>query len=225
MPSPRLLLTAVALLLFTAAAHAQVLVYKLDFNHDKGVNYHPFTGGYFVAPILGGEGSFLLTSTRDERVYLESSGGGRLFTAVSRGERKAVISASTGGGSASGALVALGEINHTVVVRGPTYSLDARVARSLNGTAVSADDESSMQEPAQDGSLGSAGISELKITLDEEETNRANRREAGVDQTMEQLKLELEREGFHNVNDDDGNDGDQETNGEADQEAEGAEPS
>lgn len=207
-----------ALLLSLAAlssAQAQVLIYKLDFRKDKGINYHPFTGGYFIAPLLGGSGTFLLTSTEDERVYMEASDGGRLFTAISGGgDKKAVISASLGAGTAMGALVALGDINHTVHVRGPTYTLDARVAKSLTGMSVSADDESEAEGPALNGSIGAAGFSEIKINLDEEETNRANYKGQSLSQASEAIRLMLERQGFHNADgdDDDGDDdGEEET--------------
>ncbi|WP_075089834.1 hypothetical protein [Verrucomicrobium spinosum] len=95
-----LLLTLTAV----SSVQAQVLIYKLDFRKDKGINYHPFTGGYFVAPLLGGSGTFFLTSTDDERVYVEAAEGGRLFTAISGGgDKKSVISASLGAGTAMGA--------------------------------------------------------------------------------------------------------------------------
>ncbi|HSJ02678.1 MAG TPA: hypothetical protein VK956_09515 [Verrucomicrobium sp.] len=206
------LLVALFCAVAASSATAQVLVYKIDFRKDKGINYHPFSGGYFVAPLLGGTGSFLLTSTDDERVYVESAEGGRLFTALSGGGKKAVISATTGAGTSMGAMVALGDINHVVQVNGPTFSLSARVAKSLTGTAVSADDESESEGPASDGSVGSAGVSEIKVNLDEEETNRANRKGLTLAQTLEQLKLELERQGFHN---EDGDDDDDDTEEEA----------
>jgi len=201
-----------ALLLTLAAVssvQAQVLIYKLDFRKDKGINYHPFTGGYFVAPLLGGSGTFFLTSTDDERVYVEAAEGGRLFTAISGGgDKKSVISASLGAGTAMGALVAMGDINHTVQVRGPTYTLDARVAKSLTGMSVSADDESEAEGPALNGSIGAAGFSEIKASLDEEETNRANSKGQSLSQASEAIRLLLERQGFHNADGDDGDDDD-----------------
>lgn len=200
---------AVLLLLSAGAASAQVLVYKLDLRKDKGINYHPYSGGYFVAPLLGGTGSFLLTSTDDERVFVEAADSGRLFTALGQGARKAVISATTGAGTAEGAMVAIGEINHQVQVRGPTFSLEARVAKSLTGTAVSADDESGNTAAALDGSTGSAGVSELKVTLDETETDRANREGLSIAQTLASLRLLLVRQGFHDGVEDDDEDDDE----------------
>lgn len=202
-----------AALLLPGAAVGQVLVYKFDTSDAKGINFHTFEGGYVVAPLLGGEATFLLTTKEDGRRYLEASGGGRLFTAVSgSGDRKAVISASTGLGTAEGAIVALGDINHTVKISSPTSTITARVAKTLHGTLVSADDESEAETEARDGSIGAAGVADVKITLDEKETNRVNRDDLTLAQAVEHLKLELEREGYSPVSgdDDDGDAGEEE---------------
>ncbi len=102
----------------------------------------------------------------------------------------------------------MGDINHTVQVRGPTYTLDARVAKSLTGMSVSADDESEAEGPALNGSIGAAGFSEIKASLDEEETNRANGKGQSLSQASEAIRLLLERQGFHNADGDDDDDDD-----------------
>lgn len=202
------ILPALALVwcLLMASASAQVLVYKLDFRKDKGVNYHTFEGGYFVAPLLGGEGTFLLTDTTNGRVYTEATNAGRLFTAVNRSETKAVISATTGTGTAEGALVVIGDVNKTIKVNSPTLSLAAKVAGKLTGMAVTADDESDADGPAKDGSLGSAGFSQLVMELDEEETNRNNGKGYTLEKTVEVLRTTLERSGYSEATTDDGTD-------------------
>lgn len=215
-----------AALVLPGTVGGQVLVYKIDVNDAKGINFHTFEGGYVVAPLLGGEATFLLTTKEDGRRFLESAGGGRLFTAVSGGgARKAVISANTGMGATDGALVVMGDINHAVKISNPTSTITARVAKSLNGTLVSADDESDAETEARDGSIGSAGVAEVKATLDETETNRVNRDGLTLEQAVDHLKLELEREGYSPVStddgggdgdgDDDGDDGDDEEEMEA----------
>ncbi len=193
------LLTAIATLGFsTASSKAQVVVYKIDFSNAKGVNFYSFDGGYVVVPLLGGSASFLLTSTTDEgRTYIESAEGGNFFTAVtSGGDQKAVLSATTGTGTAAGALVAIGDINHVIKVTSRTLTLAAKVAKSLSGTLVSADDESSAESTAIDGSIGSAGVADLKMSLDERETNDANKDSLSLADTLEVLKIELERQGY-----------------------------
>lgn len=183
-----------------ATTQAQVLVYKLDLSNAKGINFHTFEGGYFVAPLLGGGGTFLLTTSEEGRQYIESAEGGRLFTALGKdGERKAVVSAATGGGTATGSLVAYGDINHLVKVNSPTSTLTARVARTMNGTLVSADDESSAETTAANGTIGTVGVADVKISLDEEETNAANKDGLTLEQAVEHLKLELERQGYSRV--------------------------
>lgn len=192
-----LILLAQGLLALTAAA--QVLVYKIEIKvQDAGINYHPFEGGFFTAPLLGGTGTFLLTSSDGAKTFTESADSGRLFTAVDGKEKKAVVSATTGGDStAQGALVALGKIDHLLKVNSPTVSLSVRVAESLSGTAVSADDESEATAPADDGSIGSAGVSEIRLVLDKQWTNYANDHGLSLSQTVEELKVELGRQGFN----------------------------
>ncbi len=185
-----------AMILHTSAAQAQVLVYRISFSDSHGINYHPFNGGFFAAPLLGGSGSFLLTSNEGARILTQSDGGGRLFTAVNSGEKKAVVDAQTGGGTAAGAMVAIGEINHTLQVQSPVATISIRVAKLLTGTVMSADDESSGTDAPTDGSLGSAGFSQVHFTLDEAQTKAANKDGKSLAQTLAQLKLELEREGY-----------------------------
>lgn len=201
MLNPRSLTLLSALLLSlafaTSRAEAQVLVYKIEILKENGINYEPFQGGFFAAPLLGGSGTFLLTSTDGPRTFTEAPNSGRLFTAVDGKEKKAVISATTGGDStAQGALVCIGKIDHQLNVRTPTVSLSIRVADSLTGTAVSADDESTVSEPAADGSIGSAGVSQLRMVLDEPQTNHANRQGLSLTQTVAELALELSRQGY-----------------------------
>lgn len=189
----------------TASSQGQVLVYKLDFTKVKGVNFVTFEGGYVVTPLLGGASSFLLTSMESRRTFITSEAGGNFFTAVTPGDdRKAVLSATTGVGTAAGAMVLIGDVDHVVKVNNRVQSLAAKVAKSLNGTMVSADDESTVDTAAVDGSIGSAGIANVKMSLDETETNIANKDGLTMAQTVEQLKLELERQGFTA---DDGTDG------------------
>ncbi len=195
----RLLL--LSLLLFTASfaskAQAQVVVYRLEFGEGKGVNYHTYDGGYFAAPLLGGTGSFLLTSTNTSHTYVLASDSGKLFTAInSSDEKKSVLSATTGTGTAKGAIVAIGDVNHVIRVDAPTYSLSARVAKSLTGTAVSADDESGVTQTATSTGVGSAGTATFKMIFDEYQTSTANGNGLTLAKTMDQLILQLKKDGF-----------------------------
>jgi hypothetical protein len=214
-----LLLAVAGFLGITGTSRAQVLVYKLDFSGAKGINFHTFEGGYVVVPLLGGSASFLLTSTHDDRSttgrsLTESSEGGTFFTAVTgSGDQKAVLSATTGGGTAEGAIVALGDIDHLIKVNNRTLSLSARVAKRLHGTIVSADAESEAEEPGVDGSIGSAGVADVKLLLDEDETNDSNREGDDIAKTIERLKEKLDRKGFSPVEGDDDDDDDDDDDG------------
>lgn len=190
------LLVVVFALAAAAKADAQVLVYRLDFAKGKGINYHIFETGFFVAPLLGGTGSFLLATSEDGRIYTESADGGKFFTAINGSDKKAVMSASTTSGTATGSFVAIGDINHTLHVNSPTISLSARVARTLKGSAIAADDESGVADTPFDHSIGTAGFSEITMVLDERETDRANDAGNSVSQTITRLKIVLESEGY-----------------------------
>lgn len=189
----------VCLMLFwvSTASRAQVLIYKVDIGSAKGVNFHTFDGGFVVAPLLGGGATFLLTTSEDGRKFIESPDGGKLFTAVSgSGDQKAVVAATTGAGTAAGSLVAIGDINHVIKVNSRTVNLAAKVAKTLIGTLVSADDESESSTTAVDGSIGSAGVADVKLVLDEDQTNSANKDGLSLAEAVDQAKLELERHGF-----------------------------
>lgn len=73
----------------------------------------------------------MLTSADAGLSFTESCSSGTLFTAVHVNEKKGVISATTGSGSASGAFVALGDVNHTVHVNGPILNLSVEIAQVL----------------------------------------------------------------------------------------------
>jgi hypothetical protein len=181
----------------SAPSKAQVLIYKMDISGAEGVNFDTFDGGFVVAPLLGGPASFLLTSSEDGRSFTEAPDAGKMFTAASgSGDQKAVVSATTGSGTASGSIVAIGDINHVVKVNSRTLSLAAKVAKTLIGILVSADDESDSSLTAVDGSIGSAGMADVKLELDEDQTNRANKDGLSVAEAVDQAKLELERRGF-----------------------------
>lgn len=209
------LLLAIAIILMgNATAWAQVLVYEFHFSEEKGVNYHTFETGYFVAPVLGGMGSFVL-ATNEDRTYITATDSGQLFPAGDREVRKAVVSATTAKGSAKGQLVVIGEVEHLLKINSPTASLSVSVAKVLNGTSVFADNEGGQQRKVTDPSYGSAGASKAKLTLEEGETERANDDGLSVAATIERLAKILERQGYASYQSDEGQ-GEGNESGEAD---------
>lgn len=137
---PVLTLLALALV-FAPSARSQVVVYSVDFKHEDGFNIDFFNGGYFVAPALGGTGTFVLTSIDNGTKTLTSSAGtGNFFHGIDEHEKRfSVVSATGGDGSTSVAsYVAFGEVNSTVelVTTDATYKL--KLAKKLKGTSVAA---------------------------------------------------------------------------------------
>lgn len=190
------ILLAIAIILMgNASAWSQVLVYEFHFSDEKGVNYHTFETGYFVAPILGGAGSFVL-ATNEDRTYVTASESGQMFPAGDRDERKAVVSATATKGSAKGQLVVIGDVDHLLKVSSPSVSLSVSVAKVLSGTSVFADSEAGAEKKVTDPSYGSAGSSKAKLTLDESETERANDDGLSIAATIERLAKLLERQGY-----------------------------
>lgn len=191
----------------------QVLIYKIEVTKEKGVNFHTYEGGYAVAPLLGGSVSFLLTFMDGGRYYAEAADAGKLFTAVQGDDRKAVLFTTTGGTEASGAIVAMGDIGKVLRINNSTVTIAAKVAETLKGTLVSASDESEQSTAAADGSIGSAGIAQVKLVLDEERTNEVNRRGYTQANTVAALKLQLERQGYIAESSDDDDNGNGNGNG------------
>lgn len=127
-------------------ARSQVVVYQLDFKHVDGFNVDFFEGGFFVAPALGGTGTFILTAREDGRKVLTSSAGsGNFFPGFDEhGKRISVVSA-TNGASSGGTIasyVAMGEVNGTVTINTSEAILKVRIAKELKGMAIAAGDES-----------------------------------------------------------------------------------
>lgn len=145
------LMMAASLLAFTVAS-GQVVVYSIDFKHQSGFNMDFFDGGYFVAPALGGAGTFVLTSKDDGiRKISVASGSGNFFTAYdSKGKRFTVVNAgnsgsSTGTTAASNVIssfLAFGEVDGTVEINTTDAVIKLRVAKEMKGTAIASGDES-----------------------------------------------------------------------------------
>lgn len=194
----RLITLGLLLLMMSLASKAssQVLVYRLEFGEGKGINYHTYEGGYFAVPLLGGTGSFLLTSTVTTHTYVQAADSGKLFTALNGNDKKSVMSATTGSGTAKGAIVALGDVNHVIRVESPTYTLSAKIAKTLTGTAVTADDESGVTQTETSTGVGSAGVSSFKMIFDENQTSTANGLGLTLAKTLDQLILQLKTDGF-----------------------------
>lgn len=80
---------------------AQQIVYKMEFERERGFNDRGFVGGFFVAPVVGGQGSLVLTSGRGNALEVQVIGdGAKLFRAVTeKKEVRWVVQAQVGGGA------------------------------------------------------------------------------------------------------------------------------
>ena len=192
---------------------AQLLVYRLELEpQGKALNFHFFEAGYFVAPLLGGTGTFLLSSRGDRRGYIYSvvDDAGQLFAGVERdGDTKAVLASSSTSGTARTGFFAIGDVNFTLKTTGPQFKLSARVAKQLAGVAFAADDESAASAPASDGSVGMGGMAELKVHLEETWTKRVNSKGYDLDAAVDALAALLESRGYTEVTGPESDEGDQ----------------
>lgn len=80
---------------------AQQIVYEMEFERERGFNDRDFVGGFFVAPVVGGQGSLVLTSGRGNALEVQVIGdGAKLFRAVTeKREVRWVVQAQVGGGA------------------------------------------------------------------------------------------------------------------------------
>ena len=219
---PRLLaLLALVLVCIGLApsAHSQVVVYSVDFKHESGFNLEFFEGGYFVAPALGGQGTFILTSIVNGRRTLTSSAGtGNFFHGVDeKGKRITVVSATGGDGATSNAsYLAFGDVTGTIEVVTPLANFKLKVARKLKGQALAAGDESgttTTTDPtttdttatdatttsttsSSDGTVGFANISSMTLSFNDGETRKANEKEQTADEAATALATSLKQRGY-----------------------------
>lgn len=208
----------------SVTAAGQVLVYQFEFSQEKGVNYHTFETGFFVVPVLGGKGSFIL-ATKEDRTYLTAEDSGQMFPAGDGDTRKSVITATTSNGTARGQLVAIGLSSHELSITSPSVKLIVSVARVLQGTTVFADSEGGTGKGGSlDTTFGSAGTSELRMTLEEGHTSRANDDGLDIAATLERLTKVIEAEGYGPASPDGGSDTEDGSEGESASSSSGTKP-
>ena len=75
-------------------------------------------------------------------------------------------------------------------------NIKVRVAKILEGTASSADDESELPFSVKEGDKGFAGFSKMKANLQRSRTDSANSNNLTVEETFAELIASLERRGY-----------------------------
>ena len=199
-----LVAVALACLTFAFSAQSQVVVYSVEFKKDSGFNLEFFDGGYFVAPALGGEGTFILTAIVDGRRTLTSSAGsGNFFHGVDeKGKRITVVNAVGGDGTTSNSsYLAYGEFHGTIELVTPLANYKIKVARKLKGHALAAGDESGTDATntitsSTDGTVGFAHISAMTMSFDDGQTRRANEKEQTAAEAATALATQLKQRGY-----------------------------
>ena len=187
------LLALCTLLLFTAASHAQVAVYRLSFKTvGQNVNYKAYQDGYYITPVGGGTGSLiLLQKGTSGNVYYSFANFGQMFIAASSKGQKMVLTAVSSSTAADTSLFAIGDANQkldfvtplstpaTASTTGTTaastqnVSQTVQLAGTLTGYEFTADSQSDMPFVGNATTQGVAGASTMTLSLQSEMTSLA----------------------------------------------------
>ena len=177
-------------------APAQVVVYKLRINPRNSVNIDFYNGGYFVTSPTGGDGSFVFTRKEDGTKTYKEGVTGTLFTGVTEsGERKWVVQATSGGATvaAKSSYVAFGTAERPTRFTGLGYDMEVEIAKTMRGGIVASTTEADPDNPDK---LGFAGDFDWKLVWDEGQTNAANKKGNTIAQTLADLVVKLEGDGY-----------------------------
>ena len=169
-------------------------VYKLTFEvAGETINYRPYQGGYYIAPIQGGTGSLILTlTTGGVKNYYTYASFGELFVAVKGENRKVVLSATAANTVSTTTFFAIGTADEQLHLETRSSESDVFVADLLKGYAVSADSEKDLPYGSSSANdIGVAGVSYLRATLDDGLTQDAinNNRTLTAEVTVVQTLL------------------------------------
>ena len=169
-------------------------VYKLTFEvAGETINYRPYQGGYYIAPIQGGTGSLILTlTTGGVKNFYTYANFGELFVAVKGENRKVVLSATAANTVSTTTFFAIGTANDRKKLETRSFDGDVFVASLLKGYAVSADSEKDLPYGSSSANdIGVAGVSYLRATLDDGLTDDAinNNRSLAAEVTAVQTQL------------------------------------
>jgi hypothetical protein len=185
----------------TSTGSNTMAVYKLSFSPaGESINYRPYQGGYYIAPITGGTGSLILTLTTGgvKRFYTYANFG-ELFVAVKADDRKSVLSAAASNSVSTTTFYAIGEANDQMEVESRSAESDVYVAKLLTGYSVSADSERDLPFASSSATdIGVAGASFLRCTLDENMTQDAIKQQRTLAQQVTEVQTQLTEKGFTN---------------------------
>ncbi len=184
-----------AMLFGTATeADAQVVIYKFDFAKDgPSINYGFYDEAWVVADATGGSASWILTFRNGaQRRYISITDFGSFFFANKGSQVKGVISAAAADGTPQTTFLAIGELKETV----RSNNITIKVPKTMNGQALSADDESELPFDSREGNVGFAGISTMKGSLQVSLTRDANDDNQTVAEAFADVTTLVERRGY-----------------------------
>lgn len=178
---------------------AQLAVYKLTFDAaGETINYRPYQGGYYIAPIEGGTGSLILTTTTSAgKQYYTYANFGELFVAVKGDVRKTVLSATAANTVSTTTFFAIGDADERMELETRSSEGDVFVAKDLKGYAVSADSERDLPYASSSATdIGVAGVSYLRATLDEGLTENAIDNQRALADEVTEIETQLQDKGY-----------------------------
>lgn len=178
-----------------------VAVFRLTFEQTgDSINYRPYQGGYYIAPLEGGSGSLVLTLvTGTQKQYFAYEAFGEVFVAVKGKEKRMVLSATATNTVSTTVFYAIGKTDTDLEVEGRNAVSKVKVAEKMVGYAVSADSEQDLPfSGATTNSVGVAGVSVLTARLDETLTENAIRDDKDVATELDVLISVLEGAGYVN---------------------------
>jgi hypothetical protein len=181
-----------------ATGEGPVAVFRLSFDKTgDSINYRPYQGGYYVAPIEGGAGSLILTlKTGALRQYFTYEAFGEVFVAVKGEEKRMVLSATATNEVNTTVFYAIGNTDKELHVESRNATSDVKVAEKMTGFAVSADRETDLPFNGSGTSVGVAGASILTARLEETLTNVAIRDNLDVAAEIAVIEAILEGSGY-----------------------------
>lgn len=170
-----LLFAAALWLAGTVDVKAQWLIYELQFTPEAdSVNFSSYRSAYLLAPANGGAATMILTTDEGGRYFAVADSGAKFFLAANANQRKAAFSALAVSGNSQALYTASGHLNRSLLLDTPNGERVLRVAETLSGRLMAADDESD-KGPAADGSIGMIGSAMITGTLREDLTGIATR--------------------------------------------------
>lgn len=175
-----------------------IAVWRLTFQQTgDSINYRPYGGGFYVAPVQGGPGSLILTlTTGGQKRYFTYASFGAVFVALKGSTKKMVLSATAASDVSTTVFYAIGSADKEIDFDTRNSEGSALIASKMTGYAVSADSEQDLPYAGSSNNIGVAGASNLTVKIDESLTHTANNRGNAVNDTVTDLQNILAKAGY-----------------------------